>query len=75
MYLNVPVYTLFVWQFLKTGFFSIFAGFFSTIFGEKSGIFSCGKLRWGAPGRTGTFQVQQWRFRSEGDNSDGGISL
>jgi hypothetical protein len=40
-------------------FLSIFTEFFSTIFGEKSGIFSVGKLRRVAPGRTGIFRFSR----------------
>jgi hypothetical protein len=35
---------------IKSKFFFIFAGFFSTIFGEKSGAFLFGKLRRACPG-------------------------
>jgi hypothetical protein len=43
---------------IKSNFFSIFAGFFSTIFGGKfgaMGAFCSGNFAWHAPGRSGNF--------------------
>jgi hypothetical protein len=63
----------------ETGFSSKYTGFSSKLFGEKSGMNSFGKLRlarqphWklrrGAPGRIGIFQVPPLHTWSEGHSS------